>query len=128
MQMLVDKYAQKTALRLGVAPEAVRAEFRKVSRSKGATPVATAETDEGTEKAAPVEMTRPSVTEFWLLKLLLLHDDTADWIHAHLDVNWVQHPQVREVAAFAANGSVPTIHGRASPLSSRNAKPKECTT
>ena len=28
--VLIDKYAQKTALRLGVSPEAVRAEFKKV--------------------------------------------------------------------------------------------------
>ena len=32
--VLIDKYAQKTALRLGVTPDAVRAEFRKLSRAK----------------------------------------------------------------------------------------------
>src|ERR1035437_1473247 len=34
--VLIDKYAQKTALRLGVSPEAVRAEFKKTSRTKTA--------------------------------------------------------------------------------------------
>jgi hypothetical protein len=32
--VLVDKYAQKTALRLGVSPEAVRAEFSKFKSSR----------------------------------------------------------------------------------------------
>src|SRR5437867_3278805 len=32
--VLIDKYAQKTALRLGVAPDAVRADFKKSSRAK----------------------------------------------------------------------------------------------
>jgi DNA primase len=38
--VLIDTYAQKTALRLGVAPEAVRAEFKKV-------PAARTESEEG---------------------------------------------------------------------------------
>jgi DNA primase len=32
--VLVDKYAQKTALRLGVSPEAVRAEFKRMKLEK----------------------------------------------------------------------------------------------
>src|SRR5580704_2729905 len=36
--MMVDTYAQKTALRLGVSPEAVRAEFKKASRVKRPAP------------------------------------------------------------------------------------------
>ena len=36
--VLIDKYAQKTALRLGVTPDAVRAEFRKLSRAKAPAP------------------------------------------------------------------------------------------
>ncbi len=95
--MLVDKYAQKTALRLGVTPEAVRAEFKKASRSKTATPVAAEEPVAKSEFTAPVEMPRPSVPEFWLLKLILLHEDTVEWVRAHLDFNWVQHPSIREL-------------------------------
>src|SRR6516164_6876720 len=34
--VLIDKYAQKTALRLGVSAEAVRTEFRKMSRARPA--------------------------------------------------------------------------------------------
>ena len=32
--VLIDKYAQKTALRSGVAPDAVRAEFKKLLREQ----------------------------------------------------------------------------------------------
>ena len=98
--MLVDKYAQKTALRLGVAPEAVRSEFKKASRAK---PTHVADIEEpglvpGDSPAA--EMPRPTAPEFWLLKLLLLHDDTAHWLHTHLDLNWVQHAHVREIVSL----------------------------
>ncbi len=89
--VLIDKYAQKTALRLGVSPESVRAEFKKSMRDVKA---ASADEPPGTEEN-PVEMSRPSVTEFWLLKLLFLHEDLAPWCVANLDLNWIQHDQVR---------------------------------
>jgi hypothetical protein len=89
--VLVDKYAQKTALRLGVSPDAVRAEFRK-GRAKPAAP-------EPEERSDTVEPTQPppSVPEYWLLKLLLLNDDLVEWAAAHLDPQWIQHPQVKEI-------------------------------
>jgi DNA primase len=90
--VLVDKYAQKTALRLGVTPDAVRAEFKKLSRARAAAP----ETVEPTaEEGAAVQ--RPSTHEYWLLKLLLSQDDLVDWASAHLDPGWVQHPLVQQV-------------------------------
>ena len=96
--VLIDKYAQKTALQLGVSPEAVRAEFSKVkvqgSRFKA----------QGSEADDPVpepetETVRPSDREFWLLKLLLLHDNLIAWTALHLDVNWIVHPLVRQIVA-----------------------------
>jgi DNA primase len=54
--VLVDTYAQKTALRLGVSPESVRAEFKKAAQARKAGPTATEEA-ETTEAPAP---TRPS--------------------------------------------------------------------
>jgi DNA primase len=92
--VLIDKYAQKTALRLGVAPEAVRAEFKKV-------PAARTESDEdGAEPAAgQSEPSRPPNHEFHLLKVLLLHDDLVAWAALHLDVNWISHPLVRQIVA-----------------------------
>ena len=95
--VLVDKYAQKTALRLGVAPDAVRKEFGKSS----VTPVAAAEEDEYFDSAAaesePESIPRPAMLEAWLLKLTLRHDPGIDWLAAHLDANWIQHPHVRDI-------------------------------
>ena len=93
--VLVDKCAQKTALRLGVAPESVRAEFKRIS-SKTPPP------REAIEAGAPEQPDagpRPAAQEFWLLKLVLLHDDAVDWVAAHLDLRWVQHLQVRDIVS-----------------------------
>jgi DNA primase len=90
--VLVDKYAQKTALRLGVSPDAVRAEFKKFSRAK---PTSSDAAEESIE--APVEVQRPTAQEFWLLKLLLLHDELAGWAALHLDANWISHPLARQI-------------------------------
>jgi DNA primase len=105
--VLADKYAQKTALRLGVSPEAVRAEFAKVRsppvlRSSSATEggesgVRSSENEDATSNEPEAETPRPSAQEFWLLKLLLLHDDLVGWTALHLDVNWILHPLVRQI-------------------------------
>jgi DNA primase len=91
--VLIDRYAQKTALRLGVTPEAVRHEFKRSTRPSSRAP----------ENAAPAETTetspepRPSTHEFWLLKLTFLNDELANWARKHLDLAWVQHRAVREI-------------------------------
>jgi hypothetical protein len=92
--VLVDTYAQKTALRLGVSPEAVRAEFKKVPAVQTAP---AADGDESFESGAPTEAPRPSNLEFHLLKLLLLHDDLVRIAATHLDANWILHPVTRQV-------------------------------
>ena len=56
--VLVDKYAQKTALRLGVSPDAVRAEFQKLSSARTSAPNAAEEPPD--ESIAPP--TRPAPT------------------------------------------------------------------
>jgi len=91
--MLVDKYAQKTALRLGVGPEAVRSEFRKYSQTKAASPAMQEEPDKPAEQAEA--NLRPSIIEFGLLKVLLLHDESVERVQRHLDLNWLQHPGIR---------------------------------
>ena len=100
--VLVDKYAQKTALRLAVSPDAVRAEFKKAHRQKPASPAAERETE-----AATQDTPRPSPQEFRLMKLLLIDDEPVDWVIAHLDLNWVRHPTVRQVLSlrFAAHAN-----------------------
>jgi DNA primase len=106
--VLIDTYAQKTALRLGVSPEAVRAEFSKFKavEPRGATSLYGVQGSgfkvQEPESGEPVldsetEMLRPSTQEFWLLKLLLLHDDLVAWTALHLDVNWISHPLARQI-------------------------------
>ena len=90
--VLIDKYAQKTALRLGVMPAAVRAEFRKLSRVKPVAP-------EGGEEAVAESPGQPSPSnhEYWLLKLVLGHEELLEWAALHLDPEWVQHPLVKQI-------------------------------
>jgi DNA primase len=93
--VLVDKYAQKTALRLGVTPDAVRKEFTKTTTA----PVVAAEDEYFDSAAAETEeaIPRPTTPELWLLKLALRHDAGIDWLVAHLDPNWIQHPSVKDI-------------------------------
>jgi DNA primase len=90
--VLVDTYTQRSAMRLGVTPDAVRAEFRKLSRSKRPTPEAAEEPAE--ESPAPQP---PPPHEYWLLKLVLRHEDLVGWTALHLDPEWVQHPLVKQI-------------------------------
>jgi DNA primase len=94
--VLVDKYAQKTALRLGVVPDAVRKEFNKAHVA----PVVAAEDEYFDSAAAELEgevIGRPNPLEFGLLKLVLRHEPGIEWLLAHLDSQWIQHPQVRDI-------------------------------
>jgi len=92
--VLVDTYAQKTALRLGVTPEAVRSEFKKVPAVQNA-PVA--DDDDSFESAESIEVARPSNHESHLLKLLLLHENLVSWAALHLDTNWILHSVTRQI-------------------------------
>jgi len=99
--VLIDKYAQKTALRLAVSSDSVRAEFKKTGRGK--LPVA----DEPEETAEPpAESQRPSTHEFWLLKLIFLHEELVDWCAAQVKPDWIQHSLTRNVVSrrFEAHG------------------------
>ncbi len=98
--VLLDTHAQKTALRLGVAVEAVRKEFAKI---KTPTAIVRQGDDDGPddsilagefEEAAPA---RPSTNEWHLLKVLLLHEELVGWGLLYLDVNWLTHPFVRHI-------------------------------
>jgi hypothetical protein len=48
---------------------------------------------------AEAETPRPSDKEFWLLKLILLHDESVSQAAVYLDVNWILHPHVRQIVA-----------------------------
>jgi len=90
--VLIDKYAQKTALRLGVRPDAVRDEFRKTRKPKPVTQ--DSEADESADVEVPVP---PSALELVLLKLLLDNDEHLEWVFQYLDPLWVQHGLARDI-------------------------------
>ena len=93
--VLADKYAQKTAMKLAahmrmpLAPDAVRAQFQKVIRKVAP--------DEPAEPACQPVQDRPSVQEFWLLKLLLSDETLLDWAAAYLVLDWVRHDLTRRI-------------------------------
>src|SRR5262249_27732517 len=64
--VLIDKHAQRTALRLGVTPDSVMTEFKKMASAKA--PSRTAPTDTVLAEAQPEPV---STHESWLLKLIL---------------------------------------------------------
>src|SRR6185312_5098408 len=92
----IDSYAQKTALRLGVSTESVRAEFKKAPAQK----ISSAADDEESFESATVgetESPRPSALEFHLLKLLLQHDELVASAGLHLDLNWISNSLARKI-------------------------------
>jgi DNA primase len=91
--VLIDTYAQKTALKLGVAPEAVRAEFKKFRRNQKES-AASPETGDG----APINSIPVPPDERWLLWFMLTSDEFLIWISDRLDLRWVRHPKVRQIA------------------------------
>jgi DNA primase len=96
--VLLDTYAQKTAQRLSVNVESVRTEFRK-ARLNAAPTREEANEPPIEESAEPEALPRPSGTELWLLKLLLLAPEHAHFAADHLDPAWITHPTVRRIAA-----------------------------
>ncbi|HWD18880.1 MAG TPA: DNA primase [Verrucomicrobiae bacterium] len=93
--VLFDTYAQKTAQRLSVSADSVRAAFKKTGRAAPPRAEDSAGPDPAPEIAAP----RPPDNECWLLRLTLENDDFIEWIAAHLDLDWLTHPGVRAIMA-----------------------------
>jgi DNA primase len=89
--VLLDTYAQKTALRLGVGPEAVRAEFQKATAVAARAPAAP---DAG--EAEP-EAPRVSPQELLLLRFLFDAEEHLDWLATNLEAEWINHPLVRDL-------------------------------
>jgi DNA primase len=93
--VLRDTYAQKTALRLAVAADAVRQEFKKSARA----PVLESDQSDQSDDSSEPETPRPSQHEWWLLRVLLESNDLAAWVAAHLDLEWLPNPDAREITA-----------------------------
>jgi len=91
--VVTDRYAQKTAFRLGVSVEAVRKEFSRKGRS--APPPREYDDEPPTDE---VLLERPSQQEMWLLKLLLIVEgDGRGWI-PHMRPEWIMNPSLRHLA------------------------------
>ena len=106
--VLIDTYAQKTALRLAVSPESVRLEFRKFARTKPSAPAADEPPPESDYDLPVPEVeaevwTTPSEPEIWLLKVVFAHEDTLEWLVAHLDLSWIAHAGVRHILDLRLN-------------------------
>jgi DNA primase len=91
--VLIDTYAQKTALRLGVAPEAVRAEFKKFRRNQREEPAATE-----TDTLAAADSVPVPPTERGLLRFMLTNDELLVWIVERLDLRWIRHATAKRIA------------------------------
>jgi DNA primase len=90
--VLLDTYAQKAALRLGVSPASVRAEFQK---SRAPEPRQPNDTDEGAPEEEPAAPPSPQETQ--LLKILIGGPDHWPFAVAHLDLQWLVHPTVKRI-------------------------------
>lgn len=109
--VLLDKYAQKTAGRLGVSADAVRSEFKKWARRDRSK----VEAERGEiDSSAAVE--RPNPQEFWLLRLFFLAEEQRAWLAEHLDLRWIDHAGVRDLIGArqrlrTETGEVHPLHG-----------------
>ncbi|HUS34400.1 MAG TPA: DNA primase [Verrucomicrobiae bacterium] len=96
--MLFERYARKTAARLGADPVQAINAFKKLAKE---TPQQRSRADYD-DDALPQEpeqpaMARPSHPELWILKLALLDELNLEWLVAHLDFQWIEHAQVRTI-------------------------------
>jgi DNA primase len=92
--VLIETYAQQTALKLLVPPEAVRPHFKLSSRN--APSRAPADRFEE-EDVLQESVARPSPSELWLLKFVFHDEQQLEWVAAHLNPEWIVHPGVREI-------------------------------
>lgn len=90
--VVIDTYAQRTAQRLGVSVEAVRAEFGKTPSASARQSPAESEPARAAPAAEPA-----SPEEFWLLRLLLTDEELIGTAATHLDCNWIRHGAVRRL-------------------------------
>ncbi len=101
--VIIDKYAQKTAARLGVSGVSAAQEFKKLaphsqlhqSHVQPDNPEVPITPSEDEEQLAP-----PSHQEMWVLKFLCQDEDSLEWTMAHLDLEWIQHPKVRQLLSL----------------------------
>jgi DNA primase len=89
-QALIDKYAQRTAARVGISGLSAQQRFKQAPRK-------TPRNEELDDEPADDDSWRPSPHEFQLLRILLTHDDSLAWTRAHLHLDWIGHDLVRTI-------------------------------
>jgi DNA primase len=90
---LVDRYAQKTAARLGINALSALQRFKAVNSR----PLPRHAEDE----EAPEDLSwKPNPHEFQLIRILLQKDETLNWTRAHLHLEWIQNELVRQIVEF----------------------------
>lgn len=94
--VLIEKYSQKTALRLNVSQQAVRGEFGKVKIAESPSPQEPDFAESGVDTNAPPP-TPPSPQEYWLLKYLFMDDSDMNWVAENLKLEWLSHPDIRVI-------------------------------
>ena len=97
--VLIDRYAQQTALRVGVSPDAMRSEFKKAPKTRPQRQWEE-ESFDASEPQEP-EIPRPSPKEFWLLKILLISEEAALQYAPYINLQWLTHPHVRQIVELA---------------------------
>ena len=112
--VLIDTYAQRTAQRLGVDVQSVRAEFRKQAAAAQPRYERSEEEPPLEELASQARPERPGVNELWLLKYVFLSVDLQNFAAVHLEPEWVPNPVVQRILAmhFQEGGDVVGLLGR----------------
>jgi DNA primase len=112
--VLIDTYAQRTAQRLGVDVQSVRAEFRKQAAAARPRYERSEEEPPLEELASQARPERPGVNELWLLKYVFLSSDLQNFAAVHLEPEWVPNPVVQRILAmhFQEGGDVVGLLGR----------------
>ncbi|HTG43471.1 MAG TPA: DNA primase, partial [Verrucomicrobiae bacterium] len=93
---LFDKYAQRTAGRLGISALSATQTFKSAAKKSSARTDPDPSSEEAMEVPAE-KLPRPNAQEFWLLKILLQNDDLLAWARTHLHLAWLQHAGVRQI-------------------------------
>ncbi len=97
--VLIDTHAQKAALRLGVATEAVRAEFRKSHAPQVRETAHEEAVDEIPEEP-------PSVREKQLIRILLMAHEHVQFAAARLDPDWLVHPVIKRIVRRLTDSTI----------------------
>lgn len=93
--LLLDTYARQAAQRLGVSVDAVRAEFRRGTDSSDRRREEVSVEEALTPPAEP-----PPPAEMWLLRLLLRSEESATWVGAQVQPDWVTHVGTRRILSL----------------------------